>query len=216
MRIKLSKISTIVNGIDIQQFRPRGKNKKLLQELGIDRSAFIVGNVARFSPVKDQETLIRAFNRAKETSRDMKLLLVGEGSEKVTLEKLIHAMNLSDCVFFLGFRSNINEILSLIDVFVLSSISEGTSMTLLEAMASGKPVIATNVGGNSKVVIDDITGFLVPAKNVEAIAEKITVLYANRKLREVMGFMGRDIVGKNFSLQEMIRQYEELYHELII
>lgn len=214
VRLNYGKIHRIENGIDTSKFYPREKNKELMKELRIYEDVFIIGNIARLAPVKDHFTQVKAFTIANNSCPNMKLLIVGDGSQRSNLEELIKELNLSENVKLLGFRRDIKELLSILDVFVLSSISEGTSITILEAMASGKPVIATDVGGNSKLVIDNVTGFLVPARNIEAMAEKFTVLYNNRKLGKVMGSKGREKVIGHFSVQEMTRQYEELYREL--
>ncbi len=181
VRIEPRKIHEINNGIDTDYFSPRKKGKRLLKELSIPDNALIIGNIARLAPVKDHITLINAFAIAEKQCPDMKLLIIGDSSEKATLEKLINELHLSDKIVLLGFRRDIKEILALFDLFVLSSISEGTSITILEAMASGKAVIASDVGGNSKIVIEDVSGFLVPAKNIKAIAEKIAFFFIKIK-----------------------------------
>ena len=101
------------------------------------------------------------------------------------------------------------------DVFVLSSVTEGISLTLLEAMASGLPVVVTNVGGNPEVVVDGETGFLVPPKNPEKMAEAIITLLKNKELAKKMGVAGRKRVEEKFSLERMVREYEEIYRNLL-
>ena len=214
VKIEPRKIHEINNGIDTDYFSPREKDKKLLKELCIPNNTLIVGNIARLAPVKDHITLINAFALTEKHCHDMRLLIIGDGSERVNLEKLINELNLSDKIALLGFRRDIKEILSLFDLFVLSSISEGTSITILEAMASGKPVIATDVGANSDIITESVSGFLVPAKNAKVMAEKIAFFYKNRSMGELMGRKGREHVIGKFSVQEMTRKYERLYRRL--
>jgi sugar transferase (PEP-CTERM/EpsH1 system associated) len=214
VKIEPRKIHEINNGIDTDYFSPREKGKRLLKELCIPDNTLIIGNIARLAPVKDHITLINAFALTEKHCHDMRLLIIGDGSERANLEKLINELNLSDKIALLGFRRDIKEILSLFDLFVLSSISEGTSITILEAMASGKPVIATDVGANSDIITESVSGFLVPAKNAKVMAEKIAFFYKNRSFGKGIGQKGRENVIRNFSVQEMTRKYEKLYHEL--
>ena len=214
VKIQQNKLILIENGIDTRIFLPKHKSENLLEEFNMPKDSFVIGNIARLAPVKDHKTLLRAIKITKSTYPTIKLLIIGDGPERKNIQQIIKNLDLSDNVQLLGFRRDIRDLLSIMDIFVLSSISEGTSMTVLEAMAMGKPVIATDVGGNSKLVIYGVTGFLVPAKNVGAMAEKITLLLANPPLAKAMGGKGRDNVIKHFSVQEMTRQYEQLYHEL--
>ena len=116
---------------------------------------------------------------------------------------------------YMGMRNDIAELLHSLDLFVLSSTTEGISLTLLEAMASGLPVVATEVGGNPEVVIDGLTGYLVPAKDPKAMANKLRLLIEDGNLRQKMGVEGRKRVVENFSIKETAKQYEELYNEVL-
>ncbi|RLG99177.1 glycosyltransferase, partial [Candidatus Bathyarchaeota archaeon] len=122
---------------------------------------------------------------------------------------------LKEKVTFVNFKEDVYKILKLFDVFVLSSVTEGISLTLLEAMASGLPVVVTNVGGNPEVVVDGETGFLVPPKNPEKMAEAIITLLKNKELAKKMGVAGRKRVEEKFSLERMVREYEEIYRNLL-
>jgi len=215
VRLDHGKIHRIENGINTEYYSPNDKDKKLLKELKISEETFVIGNIARLAPVKDHFTLVKAFAIARKSHPNMRLLIVGDGPKRSKLEKLISEMNLSQEVMLLGFRRDIKELLSILDVFVLSSISEGTSITILEAMASGKPVIATNVGGNSRIVIDGKTGFLVPPKQPVLLARKISELIENPKIAKKMGLHGRKVVQTNFSVERMTKKYVSLYLDLI-
>ena len=170
------KIHKIENGIDTRYFSPIPKNKNLLNELKISENHFIIGNIARLAPVKDHVTLIKTFDIARKIYPNMRLVIVSDGPEKSNLEALINELNLSENVMLLGFRRDIREMFSIVDMFVLSSISEGTSITILEAMAAGKPVIATNVGGTPNLVEDGKTGFLVSPSELLLLGRKIIEL----------------------------------------
>lgn len=215
IKIDHRKIYKIENGIDTNYFEALPKNKSLMKELDIPEDCFVIGNIARLALIKDHKTLIQAFSLALKTCPNMKLIIVGDGAERENLEELIQKLKLVDNVMFLGFRRDIKELLSIFDVFALSSISEGTSITILEAMASGKPIIAANVGGNSNLIIDGETGFLVRPKMVDDFAEKIIFLNKKREVIRDMGVNGARFIKENFSAEKMTRRYEALYYKLM-
>ncbi|MDY6844911.1 MAG: glycosyltransferase [Thermodesulfobacteriota bacterium] len=214
LKIPSRKIHRIENGIDTAYFGPSPKGISILNELNISENCFVVGNIARLRPVKDHKTLLHSFGIALKSCPDMKLILVGDGPDKSNIERLIHELNLTEDVMLLGLRRDIQELLSVFDVFVLSSLSEGTSMTILEAMTAGKPVIATNVGGNSNLVIDGETGFLVKPGNPPELAEKLLLLQRDEAIRSNMGVKASERVKDKFEAQVMTRKYEALYSRL--
>lgn len=214
IKIDSRKIYEINNGIDTDYFSPQKKDKELLEKLGITDDALMIGNIARLAPVKDHIALIKAFALTEKHCPDIRLLIIGDGPERANLEKLVTELNLSNKITLLGFRRNIKGILSVLDLFILSSISEGISITILEAMACGKPVIATDVGGNSEIIAEGVSGFLVPPKDIKAMAEKITFFYDDRSVGKSIGRRAREYVIGNFSVQEMTLNYEKLYREL--
>lgn len=205
------KIIQIENGVDTKLFYNTLKDQRTLQALGLSQNDNVIGIVARLEPVKDHLTLLSAFAEVVKTVPNCKLLIIGNGSQKQSIEEQIQLLKLSEKVLLLGERRDITDLLAIMDIFVLSSLSEGTSITLLEAMASGKPVVATNVGGNGKVVIDNETGFLVPSREPSIMAEKIIELLSNRDLINEMGIKGQNRVHKHFSLDRMVKEYERLY-----
>jgi glycosyltransferase involved in cell wall biosynthesis len=163
--------------------------------------------VARLAPEKDIGTLIRAFQILVPKFSDVELVVVGDGVERKKLEALALGAN----VRFLGSRDDIPELMRSFDVFVLASLTEGISLTLLEAMAASKPIVATNVGGNPEVVVDGVTGFLVPSQDPQAMADKILLLLNDPQLAQRMGIAGRRRVEQNFSLERMTDEYEKVY-----
>lgn len=203
VKLDSRKIIQIENGVDTEQFTSH--------ERRTTSDDYTIGIVARLEPVKDHLTLLNAFAQVIKIVPNCKLLIIGNGSQKQNIEEQIQMLKLSDKVLLLGERKDIPELLSIMDIFVLSSLTEGTSLTLLEAMASGKPVVATNVGGNAKVVIDNETGFLVPPGEPSIMAEKIIKLLKDRNLINEMGTKGRNRVLEHFSLDKMVNAYEKLY-----
>lgn len=146
----------------------------------------------------------------------LKFLIAGEGKKeyKNNLIKFANGYRMEKNIIFTGFREDIPEIMKGLDIFVLPSHSEGLSRTILEAMASAKPVIATEVGGNPEAIEDGVTGILVPAKEPDKLAEAILKLVKDREKRERMGVAGRERAEKLFSIEENVRKIEELYQKL--
>ena len=122
---------------------------------------------------------------------------------------------MADKVIFLGFRNDVRDLLKSMDVFVLSSLTEGVSLGLLEAMAAGLPVVATDVGGNPEVIKNGVNGFLVPSKDPNALAEKIAAVLSNRDISRSMGNEGRKTFEAKFTLARMLKEYENLYAEIL-
>ncbi len=171
--------------------------------------------VARLSPEKDVATLIRAMGHARDLwgSQEPRLALevIGDGAERAELESLSRCSGLQDMIHFLGERRDIPARLARASMFILPSLTEGVSLTLLEAMARGLPVVATRVGGNLEVVVDGKTGILVPPRDPAALAAAMVRLAQNPQLGQEMGRCGRERVEREFSIQEMVRQYEQEY-----
>lgn len=208
------KVITIQNGVDIKEFD--SKYVKVRKEnFGIEDSAPVVGIVARLSVEKDHKTLLKAFKIVIQKIQNVKLVIVGDGHLKEELEKISRERQLDGKVLFLGYRDNIPSLLKLMDVFVLSSFSEGLSLTLLEAMAMEKPIVAARVGGNPEVVLDGVTGRLVPPNDPTALAEALMEILNNKDMAEKMGKRAKERVSRLFSFERFIRDHEKLYSELI-
>lgn len=205
------KVVTILNGVDTDTFRPGGSAKLLEDELDIPAEIFKIGIVARLSGEKDHKTLLKAAEIVSKKGAEFRLILIGDGPLRKELEEFTESFGLGEKVCFAGQRGDVAELLGGLDVFTLSSITEGLSLTLLEAMACQVPVVATDVGGNSEAVGDGIGGFIVPAQNPEAIAEKLLTLYEDKELRARMGAAGRERVCNRFSMEKTAKEYLELY-----
>lgn len=213
-----NKLLTIYNGIDLDRDKVDIDSTALRKELGLRDDDLLVGHVANLRPPKGHEYLIRAAKLICEILPNVKFLLVGEDNRenlKGDIEKQIYDLNLNENVKLLGYRADVPELLRLIDVFVLPSISEGHPLSVIEAMAASRPIVATNVGGLPEIVEDGLNGYLVKSENPSALAEKILVLLKNKNLREQMGKMGRKTVEENFSIKTMIDNYQNLYRELL-
>lgn len=214
-RIPATKVLTILNGVDTVTFSPGSDSRFYKAALGIDPEVPVIGIVARLAPVKDHATLLAACQILRESGVNFRLLVVGDGPLKHELEARAESLGISDCVIFTGSRRNIPEFMRAMDVFVLSSVSEGISLTLIEAMSCELPVVATAVGGNPEVVLDGETGFLVPAQNPASMAEKIGLLLENPVLRSQFGLKGRQRAEGEFSLSRAAAQYVDLYRTVL-
>jgi glycosyltransferase involved in cell wall biosynthesis len=204
-------VHVIKNGVALRP--PERTPEAMRAELGLDgRPA--AGIVARLAPVKNHALLVGAWRRVVDRVPDAVLLVVGNGTQEQQLRAQVAALGLEDSVRFLGFRLDIPEILQALDVFVLSSRSEGLSLTLLEAASVGLPIVATRVGGNAEVVRDGESGILVPSEAEGPLAEALARLLQDPGLRARMGGRGRDLYRQQFTLQAMVRGYERLYCKL--
>jgi glycosyltransferase involved in cell wall biosynthesis len=177
----------------------------------IPDDAPVCGIVARLTEAKDHRTLFAAVVLLRESHPGVHCLVVGDGELNDELARDVTALGLTPAVHFVGARENVRDYLAAMDVFVLSSITEGLAMTLLEAMAASRPVVATRVGGNPEAVEDGVTGRLVPASDPRALADAIAFLFDHRDVARAMGEAGRARVTSRFSLEAMVAQYKAVY-----
>ena len=208
VKISQDKVQLIYNGIDLDKFRLRPEattNSELIR----------IGTVGRLAPVKDQCTLIQAIillcKQAPQLANKLEVIIVGEGEMQKTLQHLIEENNLQNCIHLLGARTDVEQLLQTFDVFVLSSLAEGIALTLLEAMASALPVVATNSGGNPELIADHKNGRLFPVKASQALADILQDYIEKPELRQQHGKQGRKKVEQLFSLQKMADSYFMLY-----
>lgn len=207
-----AKYTLIRYGIDYAQFT--GKKSELKKELGIDEATLTVGMVACFKPQKSIQDFIRLAFLAKQKMPGLAFVLVGDGVLRRDLEGLIRRLGLARDVFLCGWRRDIPGVLSGIDAFVLTSLWEGLPVTVLEAMASGKPVIATDTLGVREVVEDGQTGYLIPPKDMSGACEKLIRLLGDGQMRERMGRRARDSLGLRFHIDSMVSDTQRLYLDL--
>lgn len=202
------KYSLIRYGIDYAQFS--GQNGEIKSELKIDRQ-LLVGCISCFKPQKAPEDFIRTAHLVKEALPQVKFLLVGDGNLRSRIESLIQRLKLEDTVILVGWRRDIPRILSGIDVFMLSSLWEGLPVAVLEAMASGKPVVATDTGGVREVIREQETGFLVPVGEPRMLSSRLINLLRDEALRKEMGEKARGALGEDFRIEKMANEFQLLY-----
>jgi sugar transferase (PEP-CTERM/EpsH1 system associated) len=199
-------VTQIYSGVDTDRFRPGPDGEELRAELQIPCGAPVVGILSRLDAIKDHPTLFAAFARVRERHPGAHLLVVGEGAERDRLEGLR-----GPGVHLLGGRVDVPRVLRAFDIFVLPSRNEGISNTILEAMATGLPVIASRVGGNPELVTEGETGSLFPAGDVGALADAILALLDDPDLRRTQGGAGRARAIERFSIASMVRGYEAVW-----
>jgi len=212
--IPSQKITTIVNGVDTHRFHPAEDIASARQNLGIDESEFVIGTVARLEAVKDIGTALRAISEMG--LRDVRYLIVGDGPERSVLQDLAQRLDIEKQVIFVGERADVAELYRCMDIYMLTSIREGTSNTLLEAMASGVPVIATDVGGNRLIVEDGVTGRLVPPGGVGEIAAILKCYKSNAEGLKKMAVAARQVVEKQYGIDRMVSDYDRLYMGIVV
>ena len=205
------RVTVIHNGIAARRRPTEADRVEARRRLGVASNILTICAVSRFDPVKDLPTLLRAFARVVSSGVRAELYLVGDGPERPQLLQVIGERSLQDSVRLLGWRDDVDSLLPGIDVFVNSSISEGISLTLLEAMAAALPVVATGVGGTPVVVIEGETGHLVPSRDPNRLGDAIADLLRDPGRRRVFGDAGRARFEARFTLEQMIDQYLSLY-----
>ena len=211
--IEKSKISQIYNGVNITRF-----GTKTYRDINDEKnklSKFVIGSVGRLQAEKDQSTLVKAFEIFQQKYSNAELHLVGDGPDRGVLEDLVTSLGLMDKVVFHGRCDNVPQLMSMLDVFVLPSLGEGVSNTILEAMSCGLPVIATNVGGNPELVEDGVTGYLVDAASPVAIAQALKKYVDHARSITLHGSAGRMSVEKKFSMEKMCQNYMAVYDKLL-
>jgi glycosyltransferase involved in cell wall biosynthesis len=207
------KMAVIPSGVDTERFRPlAGTGFKA--RLGLPEDRRVIGVVTRMRVRKGVEEFIRAVGRVRQAHADAVAVIVGEVDLDGGLQALVHGLGLEDHLSVLGRRSDMPEVLSAFDIFVLSSHDEGMSNAILEAMAMEKPVVATDVGGTGEVVRHGRSGLLIPPKDPEALAAAIDEMLSQPARAREMGRLGRRIVEDRFSAHAMVRQMERLYLDL--
>jgi len=214
VRIPTRKLQLIDNGVDTERFRRDGEAP--LEAWQDDPDAFVIGTVGRLQDVKDQATLVDAFAHLRTLAPEAKLrlVLVGDGPLRAQLEARVREHGMDGSVWFAGPRSDVAPVMRSFSLFALSSIAEGTPVTLLEAMASELPVVATAVGGIPDLVEQGASGALVPPKDAPALAAAIAPYVRDRALARRHGAAGRARVEQQYSMQAMLAAYVALYDEL--
>jgi glycosyltransferase involved in cell wall biosynthesis len=210
-------LRVVVNGVNTDLFQnvPPGARESLRGSLGLVRE-FVWLAVGRFEIAKDYPNMLRAFARVHERHPESVLLLVGRGSLQEETEAVVRELGLSGAVRFLGVRADVVELMSAADGYVMSSAWEGMPVVLLEAAAGGLPIVATLAGGNHEVVSDEVSGFLVPPRDDQALAlAMLRMMGLSETQRRSMGERGREHVRTHYGLGRLVERWEDLYREVL-
>lgn len=209
------RLGVIHNGIEIGAVPDEAARDDARRLLGLDPAAIVVGTVARLDPVKDLGTLIAAVADARARLPSLVLVIVGDGPEREALQAAARECAVADIVRFAGYSSEIRRLLAAFDIYANSSISEGISLTILEAMAAAVPVIATRVGGTPEVVLDGSTGLMVAARSPNELAAALIELATSPAKRRTFGLAGRARVESSFTIDRMVEDYAREYDRLL-
>ncbi|MCA9262362.1 MAG: glycosyltransferase [Planctomycetales bacterium] len=209
------KVCVIPNGIDVQRFVPPDETKSSLRRrLGLPPEPPLIGIVAALRPEKNHVVFLRAAAHALRHSTNSQFIVVGDGPERVSLETLAGELGIVDRVHFVGTRSDIDRILAACDVFALTSDNEAAPVSILEAMATGLPVVATRVGSVAEMVHHGRSGLLAEPRAVEQIGDHFATLLSQQALRLEYGQVGREWVVQHGSLEQMVAGYERLIERI--
>lgn len=206
--VKQQKLHQIYNGVDLSRF------SQVVLKKAVTTQPVVISCVGRLQAVKNFPLLIKAFASLQEmTQTDLILWIIGDGPLRASLEQQVSALKISDRVVFYGDRHDVPTLLSKSDIFVLSSQIEGISNTILEAMSCGLPIVASKVGGNPELVIDQQTGLLFESNNEAQLCQQLLIYINNATLRQQHGQAGRQRIQQAFSLDKMVGAYDQLYQK---
>lgn len=217
-KIQHDKIITIYNGVELDEYQPSNSGKsfgKIREEYKIKDGVFLIGAIGRLVRQKGFEYLIRAGREIFGCNRKVKLLIVGDGPFRQELHELASNLGIGDKVIFAGFRDDIKEVLSSIDLLVVPSLSEGFPMVTLEAMAMAKPIVATNIHGIIEQVSDGEEGLLVPPGNSGSLAAAVVRLIRDKNFAARIGMAARKKAESCFSVERMVMETENVYLSLL-
>jgi glycosyltransferase involved in cell wall biosynthesis len=211
---------TIYSGMELDKFygvKEKIDCGKKQRELGIDSEDFVIGNVARLEMRKGHKFLIDAFEKVIEERKGcpLKLLIIGGGEERGNLENYVKEANLKKKVIFTGYREDVEELMALMDIFVLTSLREGLPRVLVQAAAVGVPSVAFNVDGVPEIIKDNYNGFLVRPRDVEQLINRIEKYINNKELVLLHGQKGREFIKGKWSIEDMVGKIDEIYQNLV-
>lgn len=216
--IPAEKIRVIYNGVNLERLKADPARVAAIRtRLGVPPGGEVVGILASLTPAKDHQTFLRAAALVSRERPDLRWAIVGDGPLRPRLETLASEVGLADRVVFFGYQRQVADFLAACDLLVSSSRdNEGLSNSILEAMALGVPVVATDVGGNRELVEDRVTGYLVPTEDPGALARAIGTALADAATRRALAERARRLVASRFSLASMVGAYERLYGNLLV
>ena len=212
-KLGISNVNKIANGVDVERFTIASKSALMLERFNIDPDAIVLGMVSSLTPEKNHKVVLDALANIRDP--EVKLLIVGDGPQDAVLRRKATEMNLQQSVIFAGRQENIPEILSIVDIYLLPSIAEGLPISLLEAMACGKAVVASRVGENEKVITHKENGLLVEPGNLSELINCIEFFLKEKTLIREYGIKARRTVESNFSSNVMAGNYCKVYSELL-
>ena len=213
--IRADKITVIYNGLDLARLASTADRKDVLSSFNLPDESFVTIVANMRLEVKDYPMFLQAARIVKDSIPRVGFLLAGEGELTESLRALAHELNIAGSTYFLGRCERIADLLGISSVCVLSSKAEGFSNSILEYMAAGRPVVATDVGGAQEAIVEGETGYLVPAGDSELMARRITELLKQPALARSMGEHGRKVAAARFSLATQLTQTEDLYNRLL-
>jgi glycosyltransferase involved in cell wall biosynthesis len=212
--LKSSKMVIIYNGIAVERY----SNPDRLQSrrsLGLSDSTVVFGSVSRLDPIKDHVTMLRAFEKVTRKHDDSMLLIVGEGPARKDIEQAVKEMHLSGKVILTGFSDKVYSLLAGMDLFLQTSMEEGLSLSILEAAASGIPIVATDVGGTPEIIRSGRDGILLGSGNVDAFADAMNRFIEDPEPFRLMADEAKKVIKRQFSLESMVHRYESLYRDIL-
>jgi len=211
---------TVYSGMELETFyaaREKVDCRKKQKELGIGVEDFVIGNVARLETRKGHKFLIDAFKNVVEEQKDghIKLLIIGEGNKREYLENYVNELKLESKVIFTGYRKDVEELMAIMDIFVLTSLREGLPRVLVQAAAVGMPSIAFNVDGVPEIIKDNYNGFLVKARDIGQLENRIMEYINNKELVLLHGRNGREFIENKWSIKGMVDRIDKIYQKLV-
>lgn len=215
-KIGQNRIISIPNGIDLERFNPNfQKNNSLRLKFGLEERVVSIGAIGRLDVYKGYECFLMAMPQIFSEFKKVKFFIVGDGPLKTKLQKLANDLGVSSNVVFTGYIEDVREIYSILDIMVFTSLSEGLSNVVLEAMAMGKPVIATNIDSNKELIENNETGILVKPSNYLELSQAVLKFVKNTDLRKKIGQNARIFIEKNHDISFLTKKLEDLYENLL-
>jgi glycosyltransferase involved in cell wall biosynthesis len=213
--ISKKNIVTIYNGITTDHFQEKFDGLEIRKKYLLGHGDYVIGTAGRLSEEKGHSYLIRAIPDLAKEIKNIKLIIAGDGPLKEDLECLVDELGVSNHVRLIGYEKDIEKFLSVLDLFILPSLTEGLPISLLEAMASGRAVIASKVGGIKEVIQNSINGILIPPMDVKALSESIKFLFYDSEARRIIGSEGKKHISTHFSSRAMVSGYQNLYDRIL-
>lgn len=213
--IRKDQIIMIRNAIPHEQFNVPEQRIECRKELGLSSNLMVLGYIGRIQKVKRIDLLLEAFTQITRVYPSTRLVIVGDGEAKPQLESYAVEAGISNKIIWTGFRKDIPRILAAMDIYVQTSSNEGLSLSILEAMAAGKPVVATDVGGNSEIIKNEVSGLLIANDTIDEIVKAVSKLLDNSELKNRLSLDGLKLIQKDFSLDSMVDGYRNLYKSTI-